>query len=58
MMYIIQALIIYTLKKKHWKNLNDLRLVGKNKLQGENENRNGGIWFLLLLASQKKKIIF
>ena len=47
-------MITYTLEKKHWNKLNDLRLVGKNKLQGENENRNGGIWYLLLLASQKK----
>ena len=40
---------LYT-EKKHWKKMNDLNLVRKNRLQGMNDYRDGGIWYSLFLA--------
>ena len=42
------------IKNKHWNKLNEAGLVGKNRLQGENDYKDGGIWYSLFLAPKIK----
>ena len=39
---------------KHWNKLDRAGLVGKNRLQGKNDFREGGIWYGLFLGPQIK----
>ena len=41
-------------ENKHWDELNESGLVGKNLLQGKNDYKDGGIWFGLFLAPKIK----
>ena len=38
------------IKNKHWDELSALNLVGKNRLQGKNDYKEGGNWYDLFLA--------
>ena len=40
---------LYT-ENKHWEKLDKAGLVGKNRLQGKNDYKEGGIWYGLFLA--------
>ena len=42
------------IENKHGDKLDTAGLVGENKLQGENDYKNGGIWYGLLLAPKTK----
>ena len=42
------------IENKHWDKLDDAGLVGKNLLQGEDDYKNGGIFYGLLLAPKIK----
>ena len=42
------------MKKKHWEKLDKTGLVGKNRLQGRNDYKVGGTWYILLLAPKTK----
>ena len=44
------------IENKHWDKLDKAGLVGKNRLQGKNDYKEGGIWYGLFLAP--KKILF
>ena len=37
------------IKNKHWDKLGKTGLIGKNRLQGKNYYKNGGIWYGLFL---------
>ena len=41
-------------EKKHWENLDTTGLVGKKRLQGKNDYKNGGIWYGLFLPPKIK----
>ena len=45
------------IENKPWAKLDNAGLVGRNRLQGENENKQGGIWYVLLLASKLKNCL-
>ena len=53
MMLIIQIRIVYT-ENKHCENLDKAGLVGKNRLQGESDYKEGGIWYGFFLVSKIK----
>ena len=40
-------------ENKHWDKLGKSGLVGKNRLQGKNDYKDGGIWYGLFLAPEK-----
>ena len=42
------------LENKHWIKLDNAGLVGKNRLQGKNDYKEGGIWYGLFLAPKLK----
>ena len=42
------------IEKKHWDKLDKAGLVAKNRLQGKNDYKEGGIWYGLFLASKLK----
>ena len=42
------------LENKHWDKLNNAGLVGKNRLQGKNDFKNGGIFYGLFFAPKIK----
>ena len=42
------------IENKHWEKLDKAGLVGKNRLQGENDYKKGGIWYGLFLAPKTK----
>ena len=42
------------IENKHWDRLNKAGLVGKNRLQGKNDYKDGGIWYGLLSAPKIK----
>ena len=44
------------IENKHWDKLDKAGLVGKNRLQGKNDYKEGGIWYAVFLAP--KKILF
>ena len=41
------------IENNHWDKLNKAGLVGKNLLQGKNDNKDGGIFYGLFLAPKK-----
>ena len=45
------------IENKHWNKLAEASLVGKNLLQGENDYKDAGIFYGLLLALKKKDIV-
>ena len=45
------------IENKPWDKLDNAGLVGRNRLQGENENKPGGIWYVLLLAPKLKNCL-
>ena len=42
------------IENKHWEKLDKAGLVGKNRLQGKNDYKEGGIWYGLFLAPKIK----
>ena len=42
------------IENKHWKKLDKTGLVGKDRLQGKNNYKDGGIWYGLFLAPKIK----
>ena len=54
MLFIIQTRTFYTLKKKHWDNLDKAGLVGKILIQGKNHYKDGGLFGDIFLAPQIK----
>ena len=42
------------IENKHWDNLDKAGLVGKNRLQGKNDYKDGGFWYGLFLAPKMK----
>ena len=42
------------IENKHWEKLDKAGLVGKNRLQGKNDHKKGGIWYGLFLAPEMK----
>ena len=42
------------IKNKHWDKLDKAGLVGKNRLQGKNDYKDGGIWYGVVLAPNMK----
>ena len=44
----------YILKKKHWDQIDKAGLVGKSLLQGQNDYKDGGIFYGLFLAPKIK----
>ena len=44
---------LYT-ENKDWDEFDEAGLVGKNRLQGENDYKEGGIWYCLFLAPKIK----
>ena len=43
-----------SIENKHWEKLDKAGLVGRNRLQGKNDLKNGGIWYGLILAAKTK----
>ena len=42
------------IENKHWDKLDKAGLVGKNRLQGKNDSKEGGFWYGLFLAPKTK----
>ena len=42
------------IENKHWHNLEKTGLVGKNRLQGRVDYKDGGLWYGLFLAPKIK----
>ena len=42
------------IENKHWNKLDEAGLVGKNRLQGKNDYKEGSIWYGLFLAPKTK----
>ena len=45
------------IENKHWEKLDKAGLVGKNRLQGKNDYKEGIIWYGLFLASKIKNCV-
>ena len=43
-MLLVDLLLVYILKKKHWDNLDKAGLVGKELLQSKNDYKRGGLF--------------
>ena len=41
------------IENKHWEKLDKAGVVGRNRLRGKNNNKDGGIWYGLFLAPKK-----
>ena len=44
----------FYIENKHWDKLHKAGLVGKNRMQGKNDYKEGGFWYGLLLAARIK----
>ena len=42
------------IENEHWQKLDEAGLVGKNRLQGKNDYKDGGVWYGLFLAPKIK----
>ena len=45
------------IESKHWDKLKEKNLIGKDRLQGKNDYKDGGIWHSLFLAPKNKILL-
>ena len=52
-MFITDTDSLY-IENKHWDRIDKAGLVGKNRLQGKNDYKEGGIWYGLFFGPENK----